>query len=162
MVWLRRAGSRQVAEAYAAIQSYQVAGQAAGARLLTTIRAQAEQEHKRLVAQRDRELSAAKKSTIPRTNRTLSGATRSCPTARHEAERVLRQATARRQEMLRAAEEKYPPLLEQIQTTHRTSWPKHSDSSTPRKADNDAQLRRDWDELISALANGNQPDSAPS
>jgi S-DNA-T family DNA segregation ATPase FtsK/SpoIIIE len=153
-LWLRVLARRRLTEAYAAIQSNQVAAQAAGTRLTTAIGAQAEQEHKRLLAERDRELQTAT-AKVERRRRELSERRDSeLATARQENERIVQQATANRQEMLRGAEEKYPPLLDQIQVTYRTSLDEAQRRFDAAKTENEAQYHREWDDLTARWRSG--------
>jgi len=153
-LWLRRGARRRVSEIYTAIQSYQVAARSAGETLVAATRAQAEQDLKRLAAQRDRDLQAARDKFERSRNELIQRRDTQLAKARQENERVVHQAMARREELLRAAEHKYPPLLEQIQTTYRTSLEEAQHQFDTAKSENDAQYQQDWNELVSQWRTG--------
>jgi DNA segregation ATPase FtsK/SpoIIIE-like protein len=153
-LWLRRIGWRQVAEAYSALLSYRAAGQAAGEALLNSMRSRAKQERSRLRADRDRELEAAKTKYEASDTAITQRRDTELAEARSEAQRIIRQATARRQDMLRLAEEKYPPLLEQIQTDHRTGLAAAQRQFDEARQQNERQYLDAWEELSSRWQTG--------
>jgi hypothetical protein len=153
-MWLRRFARRHVSEHYSAIQSNHVAALSAGKRLTEAMRAHAEQEQKRLTAERDRELSAAKTRHDSRLQKLVERRNTELAADRQNAEQTIERATARRQELLQLAEDKYPPLLEQLQTTHRSSLADAQRQFDAAKADNDAQFARDWEDLAARWRTG--------
>jgi hypothetical protein len=153
-VWLRRFARRHVREHYSAIQSNHVAAQSAGKRLTEAMRTHAQQEQKRLINERDRELSAANVRHDSRLQRLMERRDTESALDHQNAEQTIERATARRQELLQLAEEKYPPLLEQLQTTHRRSLEDAQRQFDAAKADNDARYARDWEELAARWRTG--------
>jgi hypothetical protein len=153
-VWLRGFARRCVREHFSAIQSNHVAAQSAGKRLAEAMRAHAEQEQKRLITERDRELSAAKTRHDSRLHNLMERRNREQTADNENAEQTIERATARRQELLRSAEEKYPPLLDQLQTTHRSSLQEAQALFDAAKAANDSQYARDWEQLAARWRTG--------
>src|SRR4029079_10295824 len=106
--WLRKIARRTVIEIYSAILSNHVAAEAAGTQLTIDVRKHAQQEHRRLLHERDRELQAVKSAYLLRRNQLVADRDKGLSEARQRKEEIIRKATATREEALRMAESKFP------------------------------------------------------
>jgi hypothetical protein len=122
--------------------------------LTSTVRSQAEQEQRQLLKERDRETKKATSKFESTRDAVAKRRDSELADARAATERTVREATAMREETLRQAQEKYPPLLERIQTTHRTSLDEVQRRFDAAKTDNEAEYQRSWQELSARWYDG--------
>ena len=96
--WLRRIARRSVTEIYSAILSNHVAAEAAGTQLTIDVRKHAQQEQRRLVQERDRELQAAKIAYTQQRDQLVADRDKGLSEARQLKEQITRKATATRRD----------------------------------------------------------------
>ncbi len=145
-----------VTQALRQIAAAQRDGTAAASQVVATVRSQCEMEYKRLLVRRDRDLTSMETKRARMLVTLTERSTAELAKLEAEVQRILRDSTTRRDTLIADAEAKYPPMLEQIQLTYRSSLEETQQRFDQSKTDNEHRLAQDWLELSERWQTGIQ------